>query len=163
MVILLIRSNVATMVFQGEGKVLEENILKKRLDFVKTLTEWSVEEREQIHKSVGISGVNSTDFLSIPKGSTFYLTDAILMYSHNGTGEIFPIQCALQILDSTGGFLADILNLTLPKISITAHISHPFAKILKIEGGSTLRLNSFRANTQASAIIYGWILPKKLI
>lgn len=64
------------MVFQGEDTVLEEDILKKKIEFVKSWVEWAADNFKQIIESQTRTSAGTSTILTVPDNKTIFITSA---------------------------------------------------------------------------------------
>jgi len=137
------------MVFQGEDVPLSEDILKKKVEFVKTWIEWSAENREQILFSDTVS--NGTVTLhAVAAGTTVWITSAFVTHR----------------IISAARIIIHVLGSTTEKNLITASQGNSnsvsFPMPIKVEAGDTIFLTLSGIGESGIGGITGWIEPKKI-
>ena len=139
------------MVFTGADVPLSEDILKKKVEFIPTLTEWSAQNREIVITSRSTTGT----LFVIPIGETFFLTSASVdVRDTTGSGQAvitidpaFDNTRVIQALCTSGGEAANSVSFPMP---------------LKIEGGNSIIFTLNGTTQGGSATITGWREPKKI-
>lgn len=130
----------------GSDVPLEEDILKKKIEFVDGWVEWATKNREQIILSRSSEGV----IFTVPATSTLYITQAFLSATVplGGTFSNMNIsnQTPFLMLDCQGG---------------TDSISATYPMPIKVEGGDFVQVGTGGVNTTRCGFV-GFIVPKRL-
>lgn len=135
----------------GGDVPLEEDILKKPIEFVNGWVEWSAQNREQIIRELDRTTGGSSNLFTVPANHTFYITNLVLDGLRNA---VVGTTISLHFDGK------DLLKLNLnPVDSKTTTISYKMP--IKLEAGSIL---TFSTNSTGVffASVQGWIQPKRL-
>lgn len=143
----------------GSDVPLEEDILRRKKDFVQTQLEWVPENRLQVIETTIAGGT----ILTVDAKSTFFLTGVAISGSNSSTTN----GGFVSLRDTTTGAVRFIFRLALGIVGgtgtndINGFGSITFPMPLKFEGGTRLIAETFTGATIALSI-YGWIQPKKI-
>lgn len=140
------------MVELGKSKVpLEEDLIKKKIEFVKSWVEWASDNEEQIIKhSAEPSGTN---FFTVPANKTLYLSSAFAAGSGTSAG-------ALNLRYLVTGALSTILACVWPAGG-SGNNSLSFPMPLKIKDGESLEIGHNNA-VQFVLGFQGFIVDKRI-
>ena len=143
------------MTFQGEDKLLEDNILKQPLLFFRTWSEWATENslKQEIIRVSRFGGGTFTA-VTVPKNQTFFLTSAMISL-RTGTNLSTLSLGIPQFTD------AEILQLTVGSSSVDS-ISLSFPMPLRINEGETIRISNTGALSTATACLQGFFVSKRI-
>lgn len=143
--------------FLGESDVpLEEDVLKRPVEFIKNWKEFQSTRGEQISRSViNFVGAGDSDFFTVPKGKTFFLTNAWLSVDGVTSGDdthtlSVETQFTLLGISNTGAAAA--------RVSGSLAMSYPMP--LKVNEEEFFRLALGTAT--GSAGIIGFLEPKEI-
>ncbi len=137
----------------GESDVaLEEDIIKKPKEFVRSWVEWSASNREQILKGINFSGGAGTRTIyTVPLKHTFFLTSAFISSHEHGA-----LDASVIMTVSRGTILAiDLGNHHSDSISL----AYPMP--IKLEENEVVALTN-DANTDFIAGVQGFLVPKQI-
>lgn len=144
------------MVELGKSKVpLEEDLIKKKVEFIQTWVEWSAKNQEQVGSSVSRSGAGSTTIFTVPDKKTFFLTSLELSCTQDATGT-GAAQC---LVGSTRITLAIITTRIDPQI---ISISKNFSMPIRLESGEVISLQNQQAGQHSSSSIQGFLIDKRI-
>ena len=142
------------MVDLGKSKVpLEEDLIKKPIEFVKTWVEWNAINSLQIIKFRGTAGTMYT----VPEKKTLYITSAFIGTRDDsavsgGTAAIF-----------IGGTNDRIINISTTPVTLeginTMNMVYPMP--IKVEGGQTVEF-SLSAGISSGAGFQGFEIDKRI-
>lgn len=140
------------MVFEGENKVLEEDILKRRGGFVKTWTEHAADEFEQVIASRLGSTAASQVIFTVPQAHTLFITNAFI--SIHGT--VSDNRCNIRLgTRSLIGVVAGNHD--------NQELAQAYPMPIKAEAGQVIEYNNIVGNTVIfQAGIIGFLVPKKI-
>ena len=145
--------------FEGSDVPLEEDILKKKRDFIKTWSEWAtLDASRQLIINGEQFGAGSTTLLTVPENETFFVTSAMLnvasdtLASGTGTGRVGIINGSIQEFFFIRFQGAEQVE--------SVAVSYPMPLIVR--SGQVIRVAATGAATDAAASITGFFLPKKI-
>ena len=153
------------MVFPELGesdKPLEENILKKKLEFIKTWVEFQGEQGEQVIRTTHSSSTVPTILFTVKKNETLFITSAWFISLTTGS-DIFQL-ASLEITAPSRTSISKIFvfrHNTAIRSGI-APISTIFPMPLKIEQGNNIELVNEGSNITSSGGFTGFILSKRI-
>ncbi len=147
------------MVELGKSDVpLEEDLIKKKIEFVKSWTEWNAINSEQISKHLDRFNAIGTIY-EVPENKTFFLTFAQIVCYTTG---VAPLG------DKTSWIFAGATNNPIIKIDfpLRAAFEHGeananFTMPLKFESGQKILLTA-GTETFAHATLIGFLIDKKI-
>jgi len=138
------------MVFQGSDTPLEEDILKKKVEFIPTWTEWAAQNREQVK----IEGTSGTIF-TVADTETLFITSASLTVDTTTSA-----QRASAVMTIDGKQDTEVLlfcqNLTNQSSQATQNYSMP----IKVDGNRTIQILVSGTGASAHATFQGFRIPK---
>lgn len=140
------------MVLIGSDVPLEEDILKKPVEFVNSWVEWSAQNREQILRQNAATSGTATIF-TVPAENTLWITSIQLSGTKTGITGTFS---TLEIENRT-----TLASLTFVNAGDNNSTTISFPMPIKVEGGERIVVQG-QTNCFARGIITGWIEPKRI-
>ena len=140
------------MVFQGEDISLTEDIIKRKIEFVKDWVQFQADE-EPIIDSASRTGGGTTTMFTVPARNTLYITSAYISGINNNAGTI--INAFLQIRQE------EFLRIALVSLGVSNQ-SLSFPMPLKVEEGETVNFTIAVGQGTGFAGFHGFLIPKKI-
>lgn len=147
--------------FTGSDVPLEEDILKKKVEFFQTWKEWSARNRRQIIASGGGSAGGSTTILSVGENETLFLTSVQISGWCNGAGLGVTSEVENVVITTQSGEQSIISLTFLDSEIMHSSSSTVFNMPIEIQAGSAISINH-DTNSGSQVSITGWIEPKKI-
>jgi len=145
------------MVFEGADIPLEEDILKKKVEFINTEAEFSGRNREQIHQTASRSSIGQVNVFSGARPTdTFFITGGSLSFTNTSAG----IGIAKLNISSTIGGTNTLLQLNVGA-GHTDSTSISFITPIKVDGAINVLAEQNTAG-RVSGSLHGWIEAKKI-
>jgi len=150
---------------QGVGESdfpLEKDILKKKLEFVKTWVEWAADNLDQIIRESASTGSadGNTDLFAVPANNTFFLTSLILSASSFGSG-VAGNRAATSIVKVSGTDAIAGIYTDDGVAGGLGTIALSYSMPLEFQPGEIIR-HVFHQHTGSVATISGFIVPKRI-
>lgn len=148
------------MVFEGSDVPLEEDILKKKVEFSTSWIEWAAQNFEQVFQKTTAS---SGTFFTTPERKTLYITSAWIAYSDLAVGTTSNSEYVLSI-GSAGTATSSFLSLSKPNVNgDNGAISINFPMPIKVESNQVVRLTGgTSAAHQVTAGFIGFFVDKRI-
>ncbi len=150
--------------FEGSDVPLEEDILKKPIEFVKSWIEWSAVNREQVFSNArAFATTSAVRIFMVPDNNTLFITN--LTHSLAVAGGVFGggVPAATSVVSLTGS--AKVLSLISyyrnPDL-IHESLSHNFPMPIKVESGEQVKLQHDDTTSTSRASIFGFLVPKRI-
>ena len=141
----------------GKSKIpLEEDLIKKPIEFVKSWSEWAAQNQRQLITRGSKFGTGAFTLLTVPNLETFYLTSASLSVFTGSTGST---TATLELPSLADGV---IFELRVQLGFNTASISLPFPMPLKINEKEIIIVQNTDSNSIAAATIQGFFVLKRI-
>ena len=152
--------------FEGEDVVLKKDIIRRDRDFLPTESEWHARHTEQIFRSgVHSESSGSTTIFTVPDKKTFFITYICLSIVNEGTvGNNFESgQLAIgSVIGTNSTRIANVYcsdqSGNFNEANIATNLSHP----IKVESGETINVSSSGTDSQARAVVIGWLERKEI-
>lgn len=146
------------MVKLGESNVpLEEDILRRKVEFVQSWIEWNAQNSEQIIRNN--SANNSTEVIfTVPDNQTFFLTSACISVANQGTS---ANRVGTLFRDNISATDSVFLRVGCHNAVSVNSISLSFPMPLKFESGSVIQHNA-GSTTDSRACIQGFLVSKRI-
>jgi len=142
------------MVFEGEGVPLEQDVLKKPIEFVRSWKEWAAENREQV-----FAGANTTETMfTVPANNTLWITGAWITISVNGNTASNAF--AKINFHSTTTLLALRVRNDVSAEGKSGAISQSYDMPIKVESG-TVEMD-FDGSGDMLSGFHGFLVPKRI-
>jgi len=144
------------MVFEGEDVPLEQDILKKKVEFIRTEAEHNARVSE-IVRANGFVGGGSTDitFFTVPENKTLFITAVSLGAASDGGGLGGGMQFSIHV----GGINNQIIVLRMID-DIAGYSSNAvsFPMPIKVDSGQAVIIRSNNTTDgSADGCIVGWL------
>jgi len=140
------------MVFEGADKVLEEDILKKKREFIPTEAEWSAKNRGNIRLSVGVvSGV--ADVYRAGVGRVGWISSLAFFCENVSTDT--PASGTVRIILADGSTIQNIFSSRIP-FQDGKMVSISFPQPLEIKEGEAIQVISGSTALSVRATIVGY-------
>ncbi len=140
--------------FTGSDVPLEEDILKKKVEFIQTWIEFAAQNFEQVIESANVT-VNINNFFTVPDKKTLYITSAFIN-AFATVGLAAKAACNFQVLnDPETKILACIIDGTITSQNISINFPMP----LKFESGIILQIG-VDSNMDAIVGFHGFLVDK---
>lgn len=149
------------MVELGESFIpLEKDILKKKVEFVKTWIEWSSENREQVQGWNFAQNINTSTIYTVPDNFTLFITHLALNLHTVTSTAMGDVWITIKQNSNTNR----VLMLSRGNVGSNTHDSTAvsFTMPLKVESGELVQISSNVAGMVGNGIMSGWIEPKKI-
>lgn len=147
------------MVELGKSKVpLEEDLIKKPIEFVKSWVEWAADNEEQVVRS-GVSLTGIVTIFTVPDKKTLYVTSAFL--SHVFDGNAVTGTSGSLTLSTVGSILR--IRIILGTVSFGS-LAVSFPMPLKLQSGQAITITGGDAGGTgaASGGFTGFLIPKRI-
>jgi len=147
------------MVELGKSKLpLEEDLIKKKIEFIKTWSEWASQNEERAIANSFLVNNNTKTIFTVPKGKTLFITSAYLAIENHGATST----ARTAVLVEAASF-NEILSITAAGTSSNAH-SLNFTHPIKIEEEEIIQLvpDSGFASARAVAGFRGFLIAKRI-
>lgn len=150
------------MVFQGEDVPLTEDIIKKKIEFVKDWVQWASDNFEIfVERELALNGADSI-LLTVPDKHTFYITSAFLNVLSTTTTNAIKWG---QITATTGSGSNAIPPILFSSIFLGGAVisnSLTFPMPLKVEEKGVITVRSSALSMRVEGGITGFLVPKKI-
>ena len=146
----------------GSDVPLEEDILKKKIDFVKTWLEWAAENREQKVQFLSASGGQSVNFV-VANNITFFITNVHIDLSTE-TGATGGASSANLFIEGTSKRLGILNHREINQQPLVSTYQMSFPMPIKIQANEKITFTVTGNINQAlgHAIVSGFIIPKRI-
>lgn len=150
------------MVLQlGKSKVpLEEDLIKKKIEFVKSWVEFAADNFERVlQKTTASTGT----FFTVPDRKTLYITSAWIAFSDLAAGATSNSEYVLSI-GSASSAVSAFLSLSKPNVNEdNGAISSTYPMPIKVESDQVVRLTGgTSAAHQITAGFTGFLVDKRI-
>lgn len=147
--------------FQGEDVALEEDILKKPREFVKTWAEWAANTQEIVVVDTFTSSAAASTMFVVPARHVLFITSAWLNITTTGATALKNTSIHATTGSGQTGAQPPLLRISIDDAATNDSTSTTFPMPLMVREGGTVELLG-AGNARCNAGISGFVVSKEV-